>query len=180
MIKIIFRIFTCALLCVPAACDNESGSERTRGRLYVQENGDAIEVRGPDGSILIRGNQESASIMIKPDDDTVSTLDYASGSLAPNFPTDIPVLPGSTVVMSQVLQGTRNAMATLSTRESADAVIGFYEQQIPLKGWEPGKRFNLDNIVMLNGTRGSASLNISITTEPDKTTVTMARTESTN
>jgi hypothetical protein len=179
MQKMFLRIILCAALCIPAACDNEGGFERPRGRLYVQENGDAIEVRGPDGSILIRGNQETASIMIRPEDSAEGALDYASGSFVPDFPADIPILPGSTVVMNQVLKGTRNAIATLSTQESADTVIAFYEEQIPLKGWEPGARFDLDNIVMLNGTRGNTSLNISITDESNTVTINMARTEST-
>jgi len=98
--------------------------------------------------------------------------------MAPNFPADIPVFPGASIDMNQVFQGGRNAIASIKTTEPQENVIRFYEEQIPLKGWEPGSRFDLDNIVMLNGTRGNANLNISITAEADSITINMARTES--
>ncbi len=105
-------------------------------------------------------------------------MNLSTGSLAPNFPADIPILPDSTVTMNQVFKNGLNAIATLTTSENPEKVIQFYEEQIPLKGWDPGKRFNLDTIIMLNGTRDKASLNISITTENETTTINMARTES--
>ena len=82
--------------------------------------------------------------------------------------------------MNQVYQKGSNAIASFTTPEKTDIVIQFYEEQIPLKGWEPGARFDLDNIVMLNGTRDKASLNISITSENTTTTINIARTEATN
>ena len=173
----IFCLSLCILTCLCVACGNEGTSDRPRGRLQVQETGDGIEVRGPDGEVLIKGNQKNASIVMKADDGNEVKTDFSTDKLVPDFPSDIPVFPDSTVAMNQVLQKGRNAIATLTTTEKPEKVIEFYEEQIPLKGWEPGSRFNLDNIVMLNGTRDKASLNISITTENDTTTINMARTE---
>ena len=114
---------------------------------------------------------------MKADDGKKSKTDYSTDTLVPDFPADIPILPDSTVTMNQVYQNGRNAIATLTTPEKTEKVIQFYEEQIPLKGWEPGKRFDLDNIIMLNGTRNKASLNISITSENETTTINIARTE---
>lgn len=180
MKKNIYFLSICVLACVCVACGNEGNSERPRGRLQVQETGDGIEVRGPDGNVLIKGNQKNTSVLINADGGNQVTMDFSTEKLVPDFPSDIPVLPDSTVAMNQVLQNGRNAIATLTTTEKPEKVIQFYEDQIPIKGWEPGSRFNLDNIVMLNGTRGKASLNISITTENETTTINMARTEAEN
>ena len=177
MKKILISLMLCTTTCCMSACGNEGKSERPRGRLQVQETDDGIEVRSPDGSVLIKGNQKNAAVMIKTDDGKEVKMDLASDKLAQDFPADTPVFPDSTVVMNQVFQNGRNAIATLTTREKTESVIKFYEEQIPLKGWELGSRFDLDNIVMLNGTRGKASLNISITVENDTTTINMARTE---
>lgn len=172
-------LILCAIFSILTACDNGGQSGRAGGRLQVQESEDGIEVRGPDGTVLIKGNKESASILLNPDKDAADTVDINTGKLPQNFPADVPVLPESTVVMSQVFQGGRNAIATVTAQQPAEGVIQFYEEQIPLKGWEPGARYDLDNIVMLNGTKGKASLNISITAEAEQVTVNTARTEST-
>ncbi len=173
-----FRLILCATILLYAACSDEGRFERSRGRLYVQEDGEAIEVRGPDGNVLIRGNQKSAAIMLKTEEGETAVLGIDTEKLAPDFPADIPVLPESSVVMSQVFQGGLNAIATITTRQPSEDVIRFYEEQIASKGWQPGSRFTLDNMVMLNGKRGAANLNVSITTDADLITINMARTES--
>jgi len=177
MKKLFLSLSLCAATCLFASCDNDGKSARPRARLQVQENGDSIEIRGPDGTILIKGNQKNASIILKTDDGTEGTLEYSTDTLVPDFPADIPILPDSTVTMNQVYQNGRNAIATLTTPEKTEKVIQFYEEQIPLKGWEPGARFDLDNIIMLNGTHNKASLNISITSANETTTINIARTE---
>jgi len=180
MKKKIFCLLLPLIVCMLAACGNEGRSDRQKRNLKVQQNGDMIEVLGPDGSILIKGNQDSASVTIKADDGNEVKMGYNSGTLAPDFPADIPIPPASTIVMNQVFQNRRNAIATLTTNDPPETIIQFYENQIPINGWEPGTRYNLDNITMLNGTRGDAKLNISITTKDNKTTINMARTENTN
>jgi hypothetical protein len=160
-----------------AACGSEGRSDRRKRNLNVQQKGDTIEVRGPDGTVLIKGNQESASINIKTDDGSELKMGYNSGTLAPDFPKDMPIPPNCTIEMNQVFQNGNSAIATLTTAEPSEKIIQFYETQIPIKGWEPGSRYDLDNITMLNGTRGSAKLNVSITAANDKTTINMARTE---
>jgi hypothetical protein len=177
MKKLLLCLGLCAATWLFASCDNNDTSSKARGRLQVQESGDGIEVRGPDGSILIKGNQENASLIINAEGEKEVEINLGNNKLAGNFPADIPVFPDSDVAMNQVFQNGMNAIATLTTREKAEKVVEFYEEQIPLKGWEPGERFDLDNIVMLNGKRGNANLNISITTENEMTTINMARTE---
>jgi hypothetical protein len=178
MKKMFFFLILCTITLLFTACGNEGRSDRRSRRLQVQETEDGIEVLAPDGSVLIKGNQKNASIIIKTDNGNEGTMNLSTGSLAPNFPADIPILPDSTVTMNQVLQNGHNAIATFTTPEKMDSVIQFYEEKIPLKGWEPGEQFDLDNIVMLNGTRDKASLNISITSTNETTTINMARTES--
>jgi len=180
MKKIFFCLLLYMIVCMLAACGNEGRSDRQKSNLKVQQNGDIIEILGPDGNILIKGNQDSASVTIKADDGNEVKMGFNSGTLAPDFPTDIPIPPDCTIVMNQVFQNGRNAIATLTTDDPPEKIIQFYENQISINGWDPGTRYNLDTITMLNGTRGDAKLNISITTESDKTTINMARTENTN
>ncbi len=180
MKKIILFISLCATMFLFVACDNEGRVQRQRPKLQVQESSDGIEILGPDGRVLIKGNGKEASIIIMTNDGNEETYEISTDKLASGFPDDIPILPDSTVTMNQVFKDGQNAIATLSSSEKATAVIQFYEEQIPLKGWEPGERFNLDNIVMLNGTRGKASLNISITSAETTTTINIARTKSTD
>ncbi len=114
---------------------------------------------------------------MKADNGKEINMDYSTDKLVPNFPDDIPVLPDCTIAMNQVFQNGRNAIATLITGEKTEEVIEFYEEHIPLMGWDPGERFDLDNIVMLNGKQEKANLNISITSANKKTTINIARTE---
>ncbi len=180
MQKLFLSLSLCVATCLFASCGNDSNSARPRARLQVQENGDSIEVLGPDGNVLIKGNQKNASIILNANDGKEGTRDYRTDTLVPDFPADIPILPDSTVTMNQVYQNGRNAIATITTLKKTEKVIQFYEEQIPLKGWEPGARFDLDNIIMLNGTHNKASLNISITSEDETTTINIARTEATD
>lgn len=171
-------LIVCMACSLISACGDGSGNDRPRGRLYVQENGDSIEVRAPDGSVLVRGNQYGASLIIQENENDGVEAPSARESTADGIPADMPVLPGSTVAMSQVFMGGRNAIATITTTQPRDEVIAFYEEQIPAKGWNPGERYTLDDMVMLNGSRGNASLNVTLTARADTITINMARTES--
>jgi len=179
MKTVLICLSLCISTCFLTACENEGRSRQTQRRLQVQDNGDSIEILGPDGRVLIKGNQQNASLIFDTDDTGKRTNNEGANKPESNLPDDIPILPGCTITMSQVFKNGQNAIATLTTDKDPQAVIQFYEGQIPIKGWEPGSRFDLDNIVMLNGKRGSASLNISITTENQTTTINMARTENT-
>lgn len=178
MKKLFFFLTLCSVTLLFTACGNEGRSDRRRGRLQIQESEDGIEVLAPDGSVLVKGNQNNASILINTGNENEETMDISADKLAPNFPADVPILPDSTVTMNKVFKNGLNAIATLKTSKDPEKVLQFYEDQISLKGWEPGKIFDLDNFIMLNGTRDTASLNISITTVNETTTINIARTES--
>ena len=93
----IFFLSLCVLTCLCFACGNEGKSDRPRGKLQVQETGDGIEVLGPDGKVLIKGNKKNASIMMKANDGNETTMDFSTDKLLPDFPSDVPVLPDSKV-----------------------------------------------------------------------------------
>lgn len=54
------------------------------------------------------------------------------GVLPPDFPGDIPVLPGSRILGSLVAE---RPIAVLDTDQADEAVIAFYEERLPALGW---------------------------------------------
>ncbi len=165
-----------AIVFAVASCSDEQSIETPEGTLSVQEDGSGISVTSQDGSVVIKGNENAGHIKITTEDGDDIEVAYNKDTLTKDFPVDIPIYEPSDIVMNQVFKGGQNAMATLSTGDAPAKVAAFYKKTLQEKGWAVGGEMSVGGMVMLQGKKGSAHLNLSIMPESGATKINIAKT----
>jgi hypothetical protein len=161
------------------ACGNEKTIDSPEGEITVSENKEGLEVKSRDGSLSIKGNEKTGQIKVKTDDGENIDVAYNKDSLVKDFPNDIPVYSPSTVTMSQVLNQGATAMAALNTSDESRKIVQFYKDELPKKGWSVEDEMNMGGMIILQGKKKGAILNLSIVKGEGGTNITMAKTEET-
>ena len=169
-------VLLCCFLAAAAACDRGGQDRSSRQRLSIRNTADGIEVSSPDGSLHIAGNDKNAHIKIKNNEAGDIEMHYQKDSLAPGFPADIPLYAPAVVKMSQCFQG-RNAVATLSATDNMSRVAQFYRDKLPEKGFALGEEVMLRELMLLQGTKDTLKLNISLKKDDAGTIINLALTE---
>ncbi|MBI5232174.1 MAG: hypothetical protein HY876_08430 [Coriobacteriales bacterium] len=147
-----FGLVIAALLCIAMAaglvgCQQiaeqaaESAAEKATGT-KIDKEGDSITIEGKEG--------EKATI--------------GQGELPADFPTDAPVYPGAKVVASYE-QGTgaaKSYVVTFETADPASKVNDWYVTEIEAKGWTIDTKANQGENYILNATKGTQRLALTI------------------
>lgn len=102
----------------------------TKG-LKVDDAGKNVTIKTEDGTLTLDGNNGSGSI--KTDEGEIK---YGENlSLPADFPSNIPVYPGATIVTvsSKTAEGT--AFVSFTINKSVAEVLAYYKEEMPKKGW---------------------------------------------
>ena len=174
MLLFIFLFFTFAF----ATCSNEKTIETPEGKITVTEKKDEVEVRSNDGSITIKGNENTGQIKIKTEEGENLEVTYNKDKITEGFPQDIPIYAPSKITMSQVLKD-KNAVATLSTKDDTNKVALFYKNALPEKGWSMEGEMDMGGMIILQGKKGENILNVSVVKGEAETNITLAITQDT-
>jgi hypothetical protein len=117
----------CALGCVlagSAACEsahkklNESVAETELEQEIERHTGKTVDIDGSGTGILIEGKEDGQT----------ARLDTLSGQLPPDWPSNVPVYPGSKVALS--IKASKGWTVTLETPDSPDKVTEFYRDKM--------------------------------------------------
>ena len=174
-----YSVLTLAISCIAlslVSCSSERSSETPGGKITVKESQDGVEVKSKDGSVIIKGNENSGHIKIKTDEGEDIEVTYNKDKLTEGFPKDVPIYSPSRVTMSQVLKG-KNAVVTLSTKDDTSKVALFYKNALPEKGWSIEGEMDMGGMVILQGKKGKNILNVSVVKGDAETNITLAITE---
>lgn len=82
------------------------------------------------------------------DDKTGQKVDIGAGKMPENFPSDMPVYPGAKVAGSMSGTGEKNGngyWVTLSTSDTYDTVLSYYNDTLASNGWESENAMTLGN-----------------------------------
>ena len=164
-----------ALLCAAglAACSDEKKVETPDGRVVYKQTSKGVQVASKDGSVSMEGDDKSGHVKIKDKDGKNIEMTYTRDKLVAGFPKDIPLYASAKIMMSQLLDG-KSAVATLSTRDSPDAVLTFYKTALPKNGWTVANEMTMNGISIFHGTKAGSSLNVQIAKQGDETGITLA------
>lgn len=173
--SVLILVISCIALSL-VSCSSERSSETPGGKITVKESQDGVEVKSKDGSVIIKGNENSGHIKIKTDEGEDIEVTYNKDKLTEGFPKDVPIYSPSRVTMSQVLKG-KNAVATLSTKDDTSKVALFYKNALPEKGWSIEGEMDMGGMVILQGKKGKNILNVSVVKGDAETNITLAITE---
>lgn len=93
----------------------------------------------------------------------------AVGSLPADFPKDIPVYTGATVVAGAT--GAMGKGASFSTADGADKVAEYYKAELPKQGWADVKSVAAGPATAITASKEKRMLSIGLTKGPDGKTV---------
>ena len=173
--SVLTLVISCIVLSL-ASCSDERSTDTTEGKFTVKEDKNGVEVKSRDGSVIIKGNENTGHIKIKTDEGEDLEVTYNKDKLTEGFPKDIPVYSPSKVTMSQVLKE-KNAVATLSTKDDTSKVALFYKKALPEKGWSIEGEMDMGGMIILQGKKGKNILNVSVVKGDAETNITVAVTE---
>jgi hypothetical protein len=106
------------------------------------------------------------SVTVKTDNGTTTTI--GSQQLPSDFPTDIPVYPGATILGSVTGSATEGGVfVSLNTTDSMDDVKAFYDSKLAENGWTAEGTTTLGTIIHYSETKGSQRLAVTLTPYSD-------------
>ena len=166
------------LLCAAglAACSDEKKVETPDGKVVYKKTSGGVQVTSKDGTVSMEGDDKSGHVKIKDKDGKNVEMTYAKDNLVEGFPKDIPLYASAKIKMSQLLDG-RNAVATLTTGDSPEAVLKFYKAALPKNGWTVENEMTMNGITFFQATKAANSLTVQISKQGDETGITIARAE---
>lgn len=132
-------------------CSRKKTIETEEGKISFTEKGDTFKIETDRG-----------------------TLTMKSGKLPANLSRDIPIYEPSNVAMSQVLDGGKNVILSLSTKDSSAKVKKFYEEAMTKNGWKINRRMSMGPATVLSGSKGPSRLNVTMNQEEGGTVISLA------
>lgn len=95
------------------------------------------------------------------------------GSLPSDFPSDIPIYPGSSILTSSIDTETENAYATLQTDDSTSKVTEWYKSNLESKGWTVTSTSNFGEMNSIDFEKGNKWGSVSVASADGKTTISL-------
>jgi hypothetical protein len=126
----------------------EEGAANTMGdKLVGAFSGGQVKMDSSDGTTKITTSDGTTAIT-------------TSGKLPDNFPKDVPVYKGASVVNS--VQGEDALGVTLQTTDSVQAIADFYKREMAKRGWQEEAAVNIQGNTMLSYVLGDRTCNVVI------------------
>ncbi len=122
----------------------------------------------------VDANIDKDNFEIKGKDGSFST----SKKLPDNFPSDVPVYPGSQVESSLKATGndqvSESVTVSLSTSDSYEKVVNFYKSQLPTNGWNVTATYEAGDSFTTTGEKGNRSLYVTVGGQEGKITIVLS------
>ena len=128
----------------------KKAAEKITESALGQITGGKVNVDTNSGSVTVQNDQGTATFGTK---------------LPSNYPTDIPLYTGATVVSAITGNGTtgsQGSTVSLTTPDSADKVQAYYDAQLASKGWTKGESATFGPATTFTATKGDRQLSIEI------------------
>lgn len=115
----------------------------------VQMDGDSMVIEGPDGTTAFRTS--------------------GAGEMPVDFPADVYVVPGATVVSSMSYPGGFNL--TLENSAAPKDVVAQFAAEMKAKGWTEKSSMNMPEMAMLSFAKDNRTANLIVQAEDGTTTI---------
>jgi len=97
----------------------------------------------------------------------------ASGEVQPSsplpegFPSDVPIYPGATVLVSR--RTAAQLAVTFTTSDGLSLVLAFYRERLPREGWDVREREPSEGTLALDGRKGLRTCRVELTEDHART-----------
>lgn len=166
-----------AFLCAAGltACSDEKTVETSAGKVNYKQTSRGVEVTSKDGSVSMQGNDKSGYVKLKDATGKNMEMTYTRDKLVAGFPKDIPLYASAKITMSQMFDG-KNAVATLTTKDSPEDIMKFYKTESLKSGWTVENEMTAGGITVFQAAKAGSTLTVQMSRQGDETGITIAMT----
>jgi hypothetical protein len=147
----------CLVLAVAVpACKkaSETTAEKAAERAIEKATGNKADVNITGGGIKVTGKEGGKEFSYE-----ISAKEGAA--LPKNFPEDVPVYPGATV-MTSLAQGDGSGMVTLQTKDPVAQVYDYYAAKFQAGGWQIAGEVTTPEMRMVSGKKTGREANVTV------------------
>ena len=155
-----FVVIAAVLVCVACGCGKPSTTFRgpDGAPVTVDQGGDKVEIKGREA------------------DGSVPSSSGGGVKVPEDFPKDIPVYSGATLIIHQSVKNGRYLQ--LKTSDAADKVTAFYKEKLKAEGWkqvsESSSESPRSGITTLMNTKDNRTLSVVISQDDEGTSLTLS------
>ncbi len=135
-------------------------------RMFSKSAAERVIESATGGNANVNSNGD---VTVKTDQGTWSSSD----KLPSDFPSDVPVYPGSKVQASVAATQEQGGgiYAGLESTDSIDKVVNWYKKEVSAEGWKATTNLEVDGGLMLSGTKDTRDLVVTISKDGDKVVI---------
>jgi hypothetical protein len=141
----------------------KSGTERLMEKTIEQQTGGNANVdMNADGSMHVETSEGSFTA--------------GTNEVPKDWPTDAPIFAGATVQYSASVNpadGKPGAALILMTRESAKAVVAFYQSELAKEGWTMNGTMQAGNTTVIGAMKDLRAMSVAVTESDQQTSITI-------
>jgi len=151
-IKISIMPIILFLLTAPYACKSETETYTSK-----------------EGSVKIDRAGDKADITINTKDGEMYSMSVNKGDLPEEWPSEIPVIAGGSIVFSQTDAKGMTQQVSIETKQSAKDALEFYKKTFTSTGWNVENTMSMPQLQILNAKKDVSEIMLQIAEDEDKT-----------
>lgn len=155
----------------------ESASEKAANEIAEKAVENALSQDGNQADVQISEDGESVTMNIQTADGGTMQMNTGGGASVPeNFPADVPIYDGLSIIGSFSSNEGEEQMFNISatSSEAPDKVMAFYKEKLEAEGWKQQETFSqAGGMQMASFSKAERIVNITAMSEGDATNVTL-------
>ncbi|MDQ6665016.1 MAG: hypothetical protein M3Z23_11550 [Acidobacteriota bacterium] len=125
-----------------------------------------------DGSVVIdQKGKDSSSMKITGRDGKQVSIDMNTGSMPADYPKDVPVYNGATVVISQAMSKKNGSHIMLETTDSAAKITEYYKKELDANGWKTEASMDMGAMSIITAHKDQRQLVIQVVGDNNKRSI---------
>ena len=147
MKTLVFLLSATMYLATVCGCGGVTVTDEDGKKVRISTDGSSITAQGDGSDVEISSGDNKISINSQNEDGSTVAQAGEGAEIPAAFPSDVPVLQGSKVVLAveNKTANSDNYTLTLQADAEIDEVISFYHSSFESNGWEIGEQNTLDS-----------------------------------
>lgn len=155
--------YLCAATLILAGC-GQTAVEQAAERAIERDTGEQADVdMRDDGSLRVNAKD--------------GTVEIGRGATLPSdWPTEIGTYPGATITTSAAVtddSGQPATMITLTSTDSAQAIVDFFQKKVTTQGWTTTAEATVGAMKIFSASKDGRNFAVQVVTSDDSTTATL-------
>jgi hypothetical protein len=143
--------------------------ETEGGKIKVGEKGDTFKIETGEGTVEMKDGKINIQT-----GEGEAVVAYGNQALPEGVSKEIPIYEPAQIQASQVLNGGKSVMLSLSTKDETSKVKQYYEEALAKGGWTMVRRMDMGPSTVLAVSKGDKQLGVTLNSDNGATLITLA------